>query len=152
MNFENLNSRDENLTKQEEETSRDYPWETYTVTRQDGVQVHFLLNADKTLDWDIAHYCEAYLLVVNNPFEVYFDDGDGHEVTYHNGHVIGVYYTFDEARDAADMMETCARVPFEAITTAQFLDAEGKLDTPKQARELKGISALHYLNNGEPIQ
>lgn len=131
-------------------------FETFTVTRQDGVQVHFLLDDDKTLDWDITHYGEAYLLVVRNAFEVYFDDGDngeqGHEVTYHNGHVIGVYYDRDSANDAAEQMETYGRVPFEVISATEYLDAEGKLDTPKQARELKGISALHYLNDGEPIQ
>lgn len=130
-------------------------FETYTVTRQDGVQVNFILD-DHALNWEVTHSGEAYLLVVYNPFEVSFDDGDngeqGHEVTYHNGHVVGVYYDADFATDAAEQMETFGRVPAEKITAADYLDAEGKLDSPKHAREVKGLSAVQYLNGEEPIQ
>lgn len=103
------------------------------ITRQDGKEITVALNDDGELICDIRRVGDAWLLVVT--------DAESAE-----DFVVGVYFDRDDADDAMDAAETTGFIPYEVVSAAEYLRATDKDYSPKTAREVKGITALEYLN------
>lgn len=103
------------------------------ITRQDGKEITVALNDDGELICDIRRVGDAWLLVAT--------DADSDE-----DFVVGVYFDRDEAYDAMEAAETTGLIPYQKISAAEYLRATYDNFTPATAREVKGITALEYLN------
>ena len=103
------------------------------ITRQDGKEITVALNGDGELICDIRRVGDARLLVVT--------DAESAE-----DFVVGVYFDRDDANAAMDAAETTGFIPYEKVSAAEYLRATDKDYSPKTAREVKGFTALEYLN------
>lgn len=103
----------------------------FLVTRQDGKEFEI---STRKVNWDFFRQGEAYHLVVTDA------ESDIEQV-------VGVYYDEAMTRDAAESLELFGRVPYEKISAADYLDAEGKLESNEQEAELKNYHALQYIND-----
>ena len=110
--------------------------ETITITRQDGKEID--LNIDKKIDWEVSKAREAYLLFVT--------DAKNDEE-----HIVGIFYDRDTAYETGKYLEQTFIVKGDIgggdiLSAAEYLEIEGRLENEEQARELKGLTALQYLN------
>lgn len=117
----------------------------FTITRQDGKKIYVQLDTDGLFDWDIRNDGEAYLLVVTSPYSY---DEDALNI-YDDDCVIGVFYTRQEAKDAAGIMEETSIVPYNPLSAIDYLEANNNDLSFKDRRELKGLTALQYINEEE---
>ena len=109
--------------------------EKWKIRRQDGKFIEVALDANGCLDWEINHVGEWYLLNV--------EDGTGATIC------VGVYENITDAREDAEGMTQDGIIPVRKISAHDYLKGNVKF-TPALAREVKGKTALEYLNDEEP--
>lgn len=108
-----------------------------TITRQDGKKI--TLNVDGNIDYEITHYGEAYVLSVT-------------DATTDNVHIVGIFYDKATACEAVEYLEksgiVISDIGGKILSAYEYLEIEDKLefDREKHAKELKGLTALQYLN------
>ena len=111
----------------------------WRVTDQDGKSFDVALDDDGVLDIGVsllrhADIDGAYVVVVN-------DAVTGEE------RIVGVYFDREEAESAADDIEKFGVSRNDrAMSALEFLRNGGESIDPKTARELRGVTALEYLN------
>lgn len=109
--------------------------ETITITRQDGKEIE--LNIDKRIDWEVSKAREVYLLFVT-------------DAQTDEEHIVGIFCDQDTAYDAGEYLEQTYIVSGDVdgviLSASDYLKIEGRHESPKQIRELEGLTALQYLN------
>lgn len=114
--------------------------EIFKVIRQDGKTVEFILDEDGLLNWEVRKDGESYILVVTNDYR----DDEGN--IFNDEHVVGVYDTASDAHEDGESMEESGIVHYTKITAREYLQSNGEVVTPADSRNLKGLTALQYLN------
>lgn len=115
---------------------------TIVITRQDGDAMELQIDEEIGIEWAIQaqfiyNYIEAYLLNVT-------EAGTGNRIC------VGVFFSLEEADEAAKVLSETRIVPHRSVAISTYLSALGFFDLElKLARfQKKGkfYSALNFIN------